>query len=227
MTRRTPERRKHLSSRLDLAGIVGAQRLGIAKRRHRAGFRRRFLGGHVHGHRGDVAHRELAAHAVAIDVRVLAGAGLLPHELVGHQAHGASRRADREVAQDRDVALPPQRPDHQVGIHADDLRRVDADHACWRGGRRDRAEAGPFRCERSSDLRARRRLGGRGGLVARGPQILGHLLRQQLEDAVAEDRRHRSHVERRGRALLRADDGAVRQAGRSRKGLGMALAARL
>ena len=227
MARRAPERGKDLSSRLDTTSVVSSHRLHVAQCRQRAGLHRRFLGGHVHRHRRDVAHRELAADTVAVHVGVLAGSGLLPHQLVGDQAHGARRCTDREVAQGRNVTLPSQRPHDQVGIEAHDLGRVEVDRARRCGNRGNRPEAGTLRRKRTRDPRAWRRFGGRRRLVARCPQLLGHFLRQQLEDAVAEDRRHRSHVERRRRALLRADDGAVCQAGGGRKRRAMALAARL
>ena len=111
-----------------------------AKRRQSSKFSRRRLCRVVDRHRGDVAHRELSRHAVAVGIR----AGLVseaPDELLALHAEGKDRRSGRKIADGGDVSLPAERSDDEIRRHASNFRRIEADLALGVGCGDDRADS--------------------------------------------------------------------------------------
>ena len=113
------------------------------------------------------------------------------------------------------VASPfhPMRPHDEIRIDARDLRHVVRHDAGRRRGGGDRSELRALCHELPDGWLAGRRLGRGRRLVASGLQVLGHLLGEHLHQAVAVERAHGAHVERRlAVGLGVARDRAVRRA---------------
>jgi len=231
----------HLGHVATRAADFGEQRATArdARRRRRVGHRhelqrrqprelgRRLLRRVVDRDRGDVAYRELAGDAVAVGIRLRPG-GKPPDELFAHHPHAEGRGGDDQVAHRRDSTLPAHRPHDEIGRDTAHRGEVERHRAVRPRGRRQGAEAHPLGDQLAAHCgsRAALRLLRRG--VAHRQQLLGHLLRQHLQHAVAEQRGRAAHVERRLAVLVRVEEDArVRQAGAGAERLVVAAAARL
>ena len=151
---------------LDLRALLLGRRLHVAQLGEPRERLRRLLRRGVDGHRGDVADRELAHDAVAVEVAELIAARDSPHQLFGLHAHGAGGGRHGVEAHGGDAALPSHRPHHQIGVDAFELRAVELHRARRVGGRDQRSVGDALRLELALDRLAGRFLGvGRGGVT--------------------------------------------------------------